>query len=133
NQLSPSTSPFVFVFEKMHFPGAANIINLVVITEATSSCNSGIFSTGRMLYAVAQRGQAPRVFATVNRGRVPAAGIHLSAAVMLIGVVLNYVVPAEVFTWVTSVSLIGALWTWGIIMMAHRNYRRAVDAGQARA
>jgi AAT family amino acid transporter/D-serine/D-alanine/glycine transporter len=133
NQLSPSTSPFVFVFEKMHVPGAANIINLVVITAATSSCNSGIFSTGRMLYALAQRGQAPQVFATVNRGHVPAAGIHLSAAVMLIGVVLNYVVPAEVFTWVTSVSLIGALWTWGIIMMAHRNYRRAVDAGQAQA
>ncbi len=133
NQLSPNTSPFVFVFEKMHVPGAANIINLVVITAATSSCNSGIFSTGRMLYALAQRGQAPQVFATVNRGHVPAAGIHMSAAVMLIGVILNYVVPAEVFTWVTSISLVGALWTWGIIMLSHRNYRLAVEAGRAKA
>ncbi len=46
DQLSPNTSPFVFVFEKMRVPGAATIINLVVITAATSSCNSGLFSAG---------------------------------------------------------------------------------------
>src|SRR6185312_17461385 len=58
-ELSPDTSPFVFVFEKMHIPAAATLINIVVITAASSSCNSGIFSTGRMLYSLAQRGQAP--------------------------------------------------------------------------
>jgi AAT family amino acid transporter/D-serine/D-alanine/glycine transporter len=52
---------------------------------------------------------------------------------MLIGVALNYVVPEEVFTWVTSVALIGTLWTWIIIMLAHRNYRRRVQEGSARA
>ncbi|MGH8277304.1 MAG: amino acid permease, partial [Steroidobacteraceae bacterium] len=40
-ELSPSVSPFVFVFEKMRIPAAAALINLVVITAATSSCNSG--------------------------------------------------------------------------------------------
>src|SRR6185312_11019105 len=46
-ELDPNTSPFVMVFEKMHLPAAADIITLVVLTAATSSCNSGIFSTGR--------------------------------------------------------------------------------------
>lgn len=133
DQLSPSMSPFVFVFEKMRIPAAATIINLVVITAATSSCNSGLFSTGRMLYSLALRGQAPRAFAALNSRHVPAAGIHLSAAVMLIGVGLNYVVPEEVFTWVTSIALIGTLWTWGIIMVAHRNYRCAVAAGRVKS
>ncbi|MGH8304606.1 MAG: amino acid permease [Steroidobacteraceae bacterium] len=132
-ELSPSVSPFVFVFEKMRIPAAAALINLVVITAATSSCNSGLFSTGRMLWSLAERGQGPRRFATLNRHRVPAAGIHASAAVMLIGVVLNYLVPGEVFTWVTSVALVGTLWTWGIILLSHRNYRRAVQAGRAAA
>ncbi len=131
-ELSPDTSPFVFVFDKMRVPAAGSIINLVVITAATSSCNSGIFSTGRMLYSLAQRGQAPGVLARLSAQRVPAMGIHVSAAVMLVAVALNYAVPEKAFVWVTSISTIGTLWTWGIIMVAHRNYRRAVAAGRAR-
>ncbi|HEY0766552.1 MAG TPA: amino acid permease [Steroidobacteraceae bacterium] len=132
-ELSPSVSPFVFVFERLRVPAAASIINVVVITAATSSCNSGLFSTGRMLWSLAQRGQGPRAFAALSPQHVPAAGIHASAAVMLLAVVLNYVVPEDVFTWVTSIALIGTLWTWGIIMVSHRNYRRAVQAGRAAA
>jgi amino acid transporter, AAT family len=131
--LDPKVSPFVFVFGKLGVPGAASIINLVVITAAASSCNSGLFSTGRMLWTLGQRGQAPRVFAALNSRRVPAAGIHASAAVMLIGVALNYLVPEHVFTIVTSVALVGTLWTWGIILVAHANYRRAVAAGRVTA
>ena len=130
NELSPDTSPFVFLFEKMGLPAAAAIINLVVITAATSSCNSGLFSTGRMLYSLSLRGQAPARFAGLNSQRVPTAGIHISAAIMLIGVALNYLAPHRVFVWVTSVSLVGTLWTWILIMLAHRNYRVAVAAGR---
>ncbi|HYL70333.1 MAG TPA: amino acid permease [Candidatus Dormibacteraeota bacterium] len=133
-ELNPNVSPFVFVFQKLQVPAAASIINLVVITAATSSCNSGIFSTGRMLWSLGQRGQAPRVFAGLSPQQVPSAGIHASAALMLVGVILNYLVPSErVFVWVTSVALVGTFWTWGIILVSHRNYRRAVQAGKARA
>jgi AAT family amino acid transporter len=131
NELSPSVSPFVFVFEKLGVPGAAGVITVVVITAASSSCNSGLFSTGRMLWSLAQRGQGPRAFARLSPQQVPAAGIHASAALMMLGVVLNYFVPERVFTWVTSVALVGTFWTWGIIMVSHRNYRRAVRAGKA--
>lgn len=133
NELSPSVSPFVYVFEKLRVPAAASLINLVVITAASSSCNSGLFSTGRMLWSLAQRQQAPRALAALSPRHVPAAGIHASAAVMLLGVALNYMVPERVFIWVTSVALVGTFWTWGIILVSHRNYRRAVQAGRAAA
>ncbi len=132
NQFSPTTSPFVFLFEKMGVPAAAAVINLVVITAASSSCNSGLFSTGRMLHALASRGQAPKAFGKVNAQSVPAAGIHVSAAVMLVAVALNYGWPSErVFAWVTSIATVGSIWTWGIILVAHRNYRVAVAHGRA--
>ena len=133
NELSPSVSPFVFVFEKLRVPAAAGLINLVVITAASSSCNSGLFSTGRMLWALAQRGHGPRPFARLSPRHVPAAGIHASAAVMLLVVALNYMVPERVFIWVTSVALVGTFWTWGIILVSHLNYRRAVLAGRVPA
>ena len=133
SELRPGVSPFVFVFERIGIPGAAGLINFVVITAAASSCNSGIFSTGRMLYTLAQFRQAPRALGRVNRHHLPANAITLSTLVMSIGVVLNYLVPEQVFVWVTSISLIGALWTWTIIVLAHLGYRRAVAAGTVKA
>ena len=130
NQLSPDTSPFVLVFEKTGIPGGAEIINFVVITAAASSCNSGIFSTGRMLYSLARVGQAPRAFGKVSRRNVPTAGITASATFMLVGVALNYIVPERVFVYVTSISLVGALWTWALILIAHLGYRKAVAIGK---
>jgi AAT family amino acid transporter len=132
NQLSPDTSPFVLVFEKIGIPAGAGLINFVVITAAASSCNSGIFSTGRMLYSLAKVRHAPRAFGNVSRRNVPAAGIAASAAIMLIGVALNYIVPEQVFVYVTSVSLVGALWTWALIVIAHLGYRKAVAIGKTR-
>src|SRR6202008_3123141 len=54
SQLDPNVSPFVFVFGQLGIAGAASIVNLVVITAAASSCNSALFSTGRMLWTLAQ-------------------------------------------------------------------------------
>jgi AAT family amino acid transporter/D-serine/D-alanine/glycine transporter len=132
-QFQPGVSPFVLVFDRIGIPAAASIINFVVITAAASSCNSGIFSTGRMLYTLAQFRQAPHAFAKVNARHVPATAITFSAVLMLIGVVLNYFVPEEVFVWVTSVALVGSLWTWGMIMYSHLKFREAVAEGRAPA
>src|SRR6202008_726790 len=84
-----------------------------------------------MLWTLARQDQAPAAWAALNRQQVPAAGIHASAAAMLLGVALNYFVPERVFTIVTSVALVGTLWTWGIILVSHANYRRAVAHGRA--
>ncbi|HEX6016434.1 MAG TPA: amino acid permease [Geminicoccaceae bacterium] len=132
-EFQPGVSPFVLVFERVGIPAAAGIINFVVITAAASSCNSGIFSTGRMLYTLAQFRQAPRAFAKVSARHVPATAITFSAALMLVGVLLNYVVPERVFVWVTSVALVGSLWTWGMIVFSHLKFREAVAAGRVKA
>ena len=133
NELSPTVSPFVYVFEKIGVPAAAGIINLVVITAAASSCNGGIFSTGRMLYTLGQNGHAPAALGKLNSRKVPAAGIHLSALLMVLGVGLNYLVPEEAFSWITSVAVTGSLWTWIVIMASHAKYRQAIAAGRAQA
>jgi AAT family amino acid transporter/D-serine/D-alanine/glycine transporter len=73
NQLEPRISPFVLVFDRIGIPGAADIVNLVVITAAMSSCNSGLYSTGRMLHALSEVGQAPSALGAINR-RAPTGG-----------------------------------------------------------
>lgn len=124
NQMDGTTSPFVLIFAKVGIPAAAGIINFVVLTAALSSCNSGIFSTGRMLYTLAHQRQAPHTLGRLNTKQVPARGITLSALIMLVGVLLNYVIPEKAFIYITSVATFGALWTWGIVVYAHLKYRK---------
>ena len=55
NELGEKGSPFVLTFQQIGIAKAAGIINFVVLTAALSSCNGGLFSTGRMLYTLAQQ------------------------------------------------------------------------------
>lgn len=132
NELGTTGSPFVMTFERMGIREAAGIINFVVLTAALSSCNSGIFSTGRMLYNLAQQRQAPALFARTSGG-VPRAAILVSVAVLLIGVALNYLAPAKVFVWVTSIATFGAIWTWGVILVAHMKFRARLSEAERAA
>ncbi|MEU9482158.1 amino acid permease [Streptomyces decoyicus] len=130
NRLSPDISPFVQVFQLVGFPAAAGVINFVVLTAALSSCNSGLYSTGRMLNTPSRDGQAPGALKQLSAHSVPARGILLSFFAMLLGVVLNYLVPEQAFVYITSVSTVSAIFVWAIILVAHLAYRRRVKAGE---
>lgn len=126
-EIGSGGSPFVLTFEKIGIPAAAGIINFVVLTAALSSCNSGIFSTGRMLFNLAEQNEAPKAYGTVTKGGVPGKAVLVSAGALCIGVLLNYVVPAKVFTWVTSIATFGAIWTWSIILLSQMKYRKSLQ------
>lgn len=127
NEIGHMGSPFVITFEKLGIRGAADIINLVVISAVLSSCNSGIFSSGRMLYNLSLQGNAPQCFQTLNRHRLPWVGILFSAFILLLAVGLNYVMPKEVFVYVTSIGSFGALWTWFVILRTQQKFRASLS------
>ncbi|MBW3010247.1 amino acid permease, partial [Acinetobacter baumannii] len=87
NQIGSQGSPFVQIFENLGIKSAANILNIVVVTAAISAINSDVFGAGRMLYGMANRGQAPRIFQKLSRNGVPWMTVVVMAGVLLIGVV----------------------------------------------
>lgn len=123
NEIGVHGSPFVLTFKNIGIAAAAGIINFVVATAALSSCNSGIYSNGRMLYNLALQDRAPKYFAQTSRANVPARGILVSSCIMLIGVFLNYIVPEEVFLIVTSVATFAVVWIWGTIIIVQMKSR----------
>jgi amino acid transporter, AAT family len=129
-EFAPGVSPFVEAFAKIGIPAGAGIVNFVVLTAALSSCNSGMYSTGRMLRTLADNGEAPRIFNKLSSTKTPALGITVSMLFMGIGVILNYIVPEKAFGYVTSVATAAGIWTWLMILASHILYRRAVDAGR---
>ena len=133
NEIGTQGSPFVMTFERLGIKTAAGIINFVVITAALSSCNGGIFSTGRMLYSLAQNGQAPAAFASTASNGVPRKALLLSIFALLLGVLLNYLVPEKVFVWVTSIATFGAIWTWVMILLAQLKFRKSLSPAECKA
>ncbi len=120
-------SPFVTVLSHLGVPAADSVMNLVVLTAALSSLNSGLYSTGRILRSMAAAGSAPKFTGVLNRNQVPYGGILLTASVCVLGVGLNYLVPKEAFDIVLNFAAIGILATWAIIVLCHLLFVRKTE------
>ncbi|ENZ5544610.1 amino acid permease [Enterococcus hirae] len=126
NSLDANNSPFVEVFSEIGITVAASLINLVVLSAAASACNSAIYSTGRMLRSLSQEGSAPKKFRQLTSHRVPGNALVFSTIVIFISVLLNYVMPSEVFTLVSSIATTCFLFIWGILVYTHLKYRKSM-------
>ncbi|MEU7414756.1 amino acid permease [Streptomyces sp. NPDC042638] len=123
-------SPFVLAFEKMGLGVGAAIVNFVVLTAALSSCNSGMYSTGRMLRDLALNNQGPKIFTKLTRSGTPLVGTSFSAALMLVGVWINYQWPGKAFDYVVSFATISGMWAWIVILLCQIRYRAKSDRGE---
>jgi AAT family amino acid transporter/D-serine/D-alanine/glycine transporter len=130
DHVSGRTSPFVIAWRDIGIPAAAGVLNVVVMTAALSSSNSGIFASARMLHSLASEGKAPRQFARLSRTHVPARALFVSGMVVLGGVVVNILIPEKAFQDITSVATVGVLWVWSMVVIAHLRYRAQVRAGR---
>lgn len=125
NKVGMDGSPFVMIFSKLGIPAAATILNVVVLTAAISVYNSGVYSNARMLYSLAQQGNAPKFFTKLSKNHVPYLATLFSSLCTLGIVVLNYLFPGKMFMYVMSVATIGAVITWAMIVLVHRKFRKA--------
>ncbi|OOM74448.1 D-serine/D-alanine/glycine transporter [Clostridium puniceum] len=124
NSINPEKSPFVQVFAAVGIAAAASIVNFVVLTSAASACNSGIFSTSRMVYSLAKENNAPESMKKLTSNQVPANASMFSAAVIVISVILNYIMPEGVFVLITSISTFCFIFIWAIIVVCHLKYSK---------
>lgn len=122
--LNPAESPFVRTFTLVGIPIAAGIINFVVLTSAASACNSGLFSTSRILYNLSSNNQAPAHFAKLNKNHVPANALLISTIVVSVGALLSKLIPEQAFGIVTTISAICFIWVWGVILICHLRFKK---------
>ncbi|KAK6887204.1 putative proline-specific permease put4, partial [Candida tropicalis] len=66
-----SASPFVIGIQNAGISALDHVINAAILSSATSAGNSFLYSSSRMLFSMAERGNAPKIFAKVNKYGVP--------------------------------------------------------------
>jgi len=123
-----SGSPFVKVFSLLGSEYAANILNFVVLTAALSVYNSCVYCNSRMLFGLAEQGDAPRAFAKVDDRGVPLLAIGVSAFITLACVVVNYVIPHQALELLMSLVVAALVINWAMISLAHMKFRKAMVA-----
>jgi len=125
-QFAAGHSPFIGMFSLAGLGAAATVVNLVVLTSAMSSANSGIYSTSRMVFGLAQEGDAPGIFSRLSTRKVPSNALFLSCVLLLSGVVLMYAGQdvGKAFEMVTTVSAVCFIFVWSIILASYISFRR---------
>lgn len=132
-ELNAAESPFVKTFSLVGVPIAAGIINFVVLTSAASACNSGMFSTSRILYSLSNHNQGPSNFAKLNKNHVPGNALWISTHVLSVGAILTKLIPEQAFGIVTTISAICFIWVWGVILVCHLRYKKKRSELQAKS
>mgnify|MGYP002084587255 CR=1 FL=1 len=117
-------SPFVKVMSATHVPGAAGLINLVILVAALSAMNSQLYITTRMMFSLSRAGYAPRRFGKLNARGVPLGALLLSSIGIALAAAINALLPEASFLLMVSISMFGALFTWLMIFVTHLYFRR---------
>lgn len=129
-QIGTQGSPFVQIFSNLGLPAAATVLNIVVISAAISAINSDIFGAGRMMYGMAREGQAPASFALLSKQGVPWMTVLVMGVTLLGGVVLNYMIPKDVFLLIASLATFATVWVWLMILLTQVAMRRSMSADE---
>lgn len=127
NRVTSDVSPFVFIFHELGDAMVANALNVVILTAALSVYNSCVYCNSRMLFGLAQQGNAPKSLLKVDRRGVPVLTILVSAVATALCVLINYLMPGEAFGLLMSLVVSALVINWAMISLAHLKFRRKKD------
>ncbi|MCU7823903.1 amino acid permease [Kitasatospora sp. DSM 101779] len=120
-------SPYVAVLKHVGIPGAAPLMDLIVLTAVLSCLNSGLYTASRMAFSLGQRGDAPKAFAKVTGRGVPLTAILASVVFGFVAVFFNYEFPDTVFKFLLNSSGAVALFVWLVICVSQLRMRKIIE------
>lgn len=136
--ITDGSSPFVMVFERLNgfqfdifgqnvnfTKLIANVLNVIVLTAALSVYNSSVYSNSRMLFGLAQQGNAPNFLAKLNKNYVPVMAILVSALFAAVCIVINKLIPEQALSILMSLVVSSLVINWLMISYTHIKFRKA--------
>ncbi|MDH2173282.1 amino acid permease [Acinetobacter johnsonii] len=121
-------SPFTLLYEKAGFAFAASVMNAVILTAILSAGNSGMYSSTRMLFNMAQNGSAPTVFAKLDPRGVPMNALYATTAIAALCFLTTFIGEEQVFNWLLNMSGMCGFIVWLGIAVSHYRFRKGYVA-----
>jgi GABA permease len=124
NSVELGSSPYVAALKHMGLPGADQVMNAVVLTAVLSCLNSGLYTSSRMLFVLADRKEAPARLVKLSRRGVPHIAILFSSAIGFGCVIMSAISPRTVFLFLLNSSGAIILFVYWLIALSQIVLRR---------
>jgi L-asparagine transporter-like permease len=128
NRLGVGESPFVTVLAGLGIPGAAGLMNFVVLSAALSSSNANLYLITRTLFSLARAGFVPPALGAVTGRGTPVNALLVSSLGLGVAALVRALWPDSAYVWFFGVALFGALFVWLMIFVTHVAFRAAAGA-----
>ncbi|KAF6824251.1 amino acid transporter [Colletotrichum plurivorum] len=119
-------SPFVIAASAAGIPAIPSVVNAVVITSAWSASNQSLLAGTRVLFGLALKGQAPRIFLRTTSWGTPYVCVLLFTAFMFLSFMSLSNGALTVFWWMVDLTSAGVLVSWSAILFNHLRLKSAM-------
>ncbi|MGW5850417.1 amino acid permease [Streptomyces sp. NPDC055254] len=120
-------SPYVAVLDSIGIPAAGQIMNIVVFVALLSALNANLYGSSRMVFSLAERGEAPQALLKVSGGGVPRRAVFASVSFGFVSVVLNLLWPDTVFLYMLNAVGAVLLFVWALIAVSQLKLRGRIE------
>src|ERR1700737_3523826 len=124
NTVRSGESPFTLALNTMHVPWAGTIMSAIILTAVLSCLNSAFYVSSRVLFILAERGDAPAALVKLNPRRVPVGSVLIGAAAGFLGIIAATQAPQVVFDFLVSSSGAVIVFVYMTICVAQITLRR---------
>lgn len=122
--IETEVSPFVTALHHVGFAKIAGLLNLIIMSASISTMLAAMFGLSRMLHSLAEEGQAPAFLKNMTPKGLPRNALFASAAGMLLGVVLAFVLPKKVYLFLVSSGGFALIFTYLMILASQLVLRK---------
>jgi amino acid transporter len=123
-----ASSAWVIAIRLAGIKALPSIVNACFLTSAWSAGSSDLYTSSRALYGLAKTGQAPKIFARVNRFGTPIYAIALSTALALLSYMGVSGGSSKVFGWFSNMSAVSGMFNWFGICITSIRFRQGLKA-----
>ncbi len=117
-------SPFTLALATMGLRWAGTAMSVIILTAVLSCLNSSFYVCSRVLFVLAEHGDAPQWLVKLSASRVPARSVLIGAAAGVLGIIANAAAPSTVFAFLVNASGALILLVYAMICLAQVRLRR---------
>lgn len=128
NTGTAAESPWVIALNRAGVKVLPHIINAAVFTSAFSAGNSYMFCSSRILYGLALRGQAPKIFTHCTKKGLPLYAVLVSCCFPFLAFMTVSSGAATVFNWFVNLSTVGGFFSWFTMNLTYIFFHRGMKA-----
>jgi L-asparagine transporter-like permease len=115
-----------------HIPFLDSVFNIIIISAAFSTMVGALFSITNVMISLAVDGDAPKGFAEKNDRGVAVKSLMITAVGLGISILFSFLLPNEVYEYITTAAGVMLILNWGIILVSHIKLHPSYDAANGK-